>query len=250
MQAVILAGGIGKRLRPITEMVPKPLVQVGGRPILDYILDALPSAVREIILVVNYKEEMLRDYVGTSSRGRLVYYVKQSEPRGTGHAVFCAGKLVRERFLLLMGDDIYSPASLNTLTQRQAAVLAREVENPRPFGVLRLDSKGLVSEIVEKPAQPPSRLVSCGAFVLPAEVTKIRVPPSPRGEIEVTDMVNVLIARGLRLNPVKTDFWLPANTPDEVKRAEEAIWQLNPAPLAKNYVIFSKKLRNFKKRIT
>lgn len=223
MQCVILAGGLGKRLRPITETVPKPLVPVLGRPVVQYTLEHLPAAVDEIIFVIGYKGEMLKEAFGEEVLGRRVRYAVQEEPRGTGHAVQCAKDLVRGPFLLLMGDDVYGPEGLRRLTEYSSAALVRRVPDPERFGVFEVSEDRRILRVIEKPDVFVSDLVATGAYALPSAVLDVTVPLSPRGEIEVTDMVNVLITRGVVFRAVEADVWLPANTQGEVVAAEQEL---------------------------
>lgn len=223
MKAVILAGGIGKRLRPITEMVPKPLVPVLGRPVVEYTMENLPPEVTEIIFVIGYKGEMIREQYGNEAFGRAVSYVVQAEPLGTGHAVRCAAPSVHEPFLLLYGDDVYGPDGLRRLVHHKQALLARRVEHPERFGVLVLQEDGTVAQMVEKPKAFVSDLSWVGAALLQPEFLSIETPLSPRGEYEATDMVNVLIERGRKFLVELTDLWLPANTAEEVAEVERIL---------------------------
>jgi len=220
MKAVILAGGLGKRLRPITETVPKPLVPVLGKPVVEYTIGNLPDEVKEIIFVIGYKGEMIKQLYGEKAFGRKISYVVQEQQLGTGHAVKCAAHLVDTPFFLLYGDDIYGKEGLKKLVDRQWALLARRVEHPERFGVLKLNEDGTVSDMVEKPKEYISDLSWVGAAKLQPEFMKIETPLSARGEYEATDMVNVLIKQGKKFYPEITDLWLPANTLEEVAEAE------------------------------
>lgn len=223
MQAVILAGGVGKRLRPVTETVPKPLVPVLGRPVVEYTLERLPSEVTEVIFVIGYKGEMIKEAYGTHAFGRTLSYAVQEQPLGTGHAVKCAAPLLREKFLLLYGDDIYGAEGLRQLVQHDWALLSRRVEHPERFGVLQLRGDGVVDRMVEKPKEFVSDLAWVGAALLQPEFLSVETPLSARGEYEVTDMVNALIGRGVPFRTEQADAWLPVNTPDEVTAAEQAL---------------------------
>ena len=118
MQAVILAAGEGKRLRPFTDSMPKPMVNVQGRPILEYVISALPGNVKEIILVVGYKSDAIKKYFGDFFVDKRLSYVFQAEPKGTADAL-CAARnlLTSEYFILLNGDDLYHPEDHRRLTK-------------------------------------------------------------------------------------------------------------------------------------
>lgn len=219
MQAVILAAGLGKRLRPTTEEVPKPLVPVNGKPIVAYTLERLPEEIDEIIFVIGYKGEMLKAAYGDRYGARPVRYVEQGEPLGTGHAVKQARSVVREKFLLLYGDDVYGADGLKRLIRHDWALLARKVSHPERFGVVVLDGAGYVERMVEKPAEFVSDLSWVGACVVHPEILAMEMPLSPRGEYEFPDMVNALIARGVHFRTELADLWLPGNTHEEVRTA-------------------------------
>lgn len=220
MQAVILAGGLGKRLLPITEVVPKPLVPVGGKPVVQYTLERLPPEITEIIFVIGYKGEMLKAAFGEAIAGRPVRYVEQGEPLGTAHAVRQAAPFVRGKFLLLYGDDVYGADGLQRLVRHDWALLVQPVEHPERFGVVVLDAGGTVTKMVEKPKEFVSDLSWVGACVVHTEALLVAVPLSQRGEYEFTDVINALIQRGVRFRTERADLWLPGNTHEEVRAAE------------------------------
>lgn len=223
MQTVILAGGLGMRLRPMTEMVPKPLVPLLGKPVIEYTLEHLPPETTEIIFVVGYKGDMIRARYGDRAFGRAIAYANQEQPRGTGHAVKQARALVRGPFLLLYGDDVYGPAGLSKLKSHEWALLVRRVEHPEKFGVVVCDDEGNVTRMVEKPAEFVSYLTWVGAGVFQPAFLDVETPLSPRGEYEVTDMVNVLVGRGVRFATEHAELWLPGNTHEEVRVAEQEL---------------------------
>src|SRR3989344_1319341 len=126
-QAVILAAGEGKRLRPLTEHIPKPMIDVQGKPILYYVMSALPHDVDEIVLVIGYKGESIRNYFGKSFAGKRITYLSDVKPGGTGYALQEARPFVTsDYFLLLNGDDIYHPEDLKALSLKRPTVFVRE----------------------------------------------------------------------------------------------------------------------------
>lgn len=223
MKAVILAGGLGKRLRPITESVPKPLVPVLGRPVVEYTLANLPSEVTEVVFVIGYKGEMIREHFGTEAFGRNISYVTQDQQLGTGHAVRQARPIVDDKFLLLYGDDVYGAEGLKRLAQHDWGLLVRRVDHPEKFGVVVTDEHGCVTRLVEKPKEFVSDLTWVGAGVFQGDFLDIETPLSPRGEYEATDMFNVLIERGVKLQTEMSELWLPGNTHEEVRVAEQEL---------------------------
>jgi NDP-sugar pyrophosphorylase family protein len=158
MQAIILAAGKGTRLRPLTDNTPKPLVPVAGRPLLDHIVEALPSAVTELIIVTGYLEDQLRAHCGDEYFGRSVTYVHQAEQKGTGHALWLTRNFIKGRFLFMFADDIHGADDLVRLITYERAMLVLETDTPERFGVVTTHADGTMADLLEKPTRPPSNL--------------------------------------------------------------------------------------------
>ncbi len=222
MDAIILAAGKGTRLRPHTDAVPKPLLPVQGRPILDWIIGALPPVDR-LVVVVNYLAGQIEDYLEKQSRVRRWAVVRQSEPRGTGDALMaCRGKLQSDRVMVLNGDDLIGRADLARLADVSMGILVHPVREPQSFGIVFPNSDGTLARIVEKPsdATPPA-LANIGAYLFPSEVFDLTLPLSPRGEYEITDAVAQLAAK-YPFHVVEADFWLPIGTIEAWDAAQTA----------------------------
>lgn len=220
MDAVILAAGLGTRLRPHTLRTPKPLLPVQGRPILDWTLAALPPAIRRVVVVVNYLAEQIEDYLRQQTHFRDWQTVRQENPKGTGDAFRCCKAHLRsERCLVLNGDDLYGAADLRALTSFPAAILVQKVENPRLWGIALLKPDGTVERLVEKPDMDGPALGNLGGYVFPQEVLEMDLPLSPRGEYEITDYVT-LLAQRQPVIPVEAQFWLPIGSIEAWERAQ------------------------------
>jgi len=220
MDAVILAAGLGTRLRPHTLTTPKPLLPVRGRPILDWSLGALPPTVDRVVVVVNYLADQIEAYLRTQAHVRAWDVVKQEQPRGTGDALrSCRDHIRSETFLTLNGDDLYGAADLAALAARPAGVLVHPVDRPREFGIAFLKPDGALEKLVEKPDLDGRRLANTGAYVFPRSVFGIELKPSPRGEYEITDYVSEL-ARAGTVHVVEAAFWLPIGTVDVWQAAQ------------------------------
>ena len=148
MQAVILAAGKGKRLRPLTLRKPKPLLEVAGRPILEHLLDSLPDRIDEIIMVVGYLSDQIKDYFGPEYKGCKIRYAPQKKLLGTFDAL-CAAKryLKNHPFLCMVGDDFYDPGDLQKLTEHNPAMLVIEKEDPGRFNIC-IEKNGYLYDIV------------------------------------------------------------------------------------------------------
>src|SRR5262245_19070172 len=151
MDAIILAAGKGTRLRPHTNTVPKPLLPVQGRPILDWIIGALPPVDR-LVVVVNYLAEQVEDYLAKQPHVRNWAAVRQTEPRGTGDALMsCKGVVTSDRVMVLNGDDLIGRADLAKLATVPMGILTHPVSDPSSFGVVFPNPDGTLARIVEKP---------------------------------------------------------------------------------------------------
>ncbi len=221
MQCVILAAGKGTRLQPITDTIPKPLVPVCGKAILDYIVEALPTEIDELIIVVGYRGNQIKDHCGESFHGRKVQYVEQENyAGGTGDALLCAKDLITGKFLFMYADDIHGAAALERVVKEEHAMLGMVSDTPELFGVLIQNPDGTLKEILEKPVNPPSNLINIGGFV----IDKIMLDFVPNkaeheGEVYVTDM----LTKYAELHPVKIveqDYWLPIGYPEHIEMAE------------------------------
>jgi bifunctional UDP-N-acetylglucosamine pyrophosphorylase/glucosamine-1-phosphate N-acetyltransferase len=220
MDAVILAAGLGTRLRPYTEKTPKPLLLVRGRPILDWALGALPDTVERVIVVVNYLADQIEAYLRRQPHFRDWSTVRQEQPRGTGDALrSCRPHLRSERFLVVNGDDLYGAVDLAKLASCGAGVLVQAVDEPRRFGIAFLRPDGTLDRLVEKPDLDGRHLANTGAYLFPREVFDIELKLSARGEYEITDYVTVLAARR-PVQVVEAEYWLPMGTIEAWRAAE------------------------------
>ncbi|SEQ49075.1 bifunctional sugar-1-phosphate nucleotidylyltransferase/acetyltransferase [Natrinema salaciae] len=227
MKAVVLAAGQGTRMRPLSESVPKPMLPVADRPLAAHTVDAaIDAGADEIVIVIGYEGERVRDYFGTERRGTPVSYAVQEEQAGTADAVNAARDHLEGPFAVLNGDNLYDQAAIDRLFDACPAVCAIEVEEPSNYGVLSTDDSGdgHVTEIVEKPAEPPTNLANAGAYAFPAEAREwLEVPASERGEHEITDVVARVIDE-YEMTPVTLDRWLDVGRPWELLEANE--WKL------------------------
>jgi bifunctional UDP-N-acetylglucosamine pyrophosphorylase/glucosamine-1-phosphate N-acetyltransferase len=220
MDAVIMAAGLGTRLRPHTETTPKPLLPVKGRPILDWALGALPQQVDRVLVVVNYLGEQIESYLGTQKHVRRWDVVRQDLPRGTGDAVrSCREQIRSDSFLVLNGDDLYGAADLAELASCPAGLLAQPVDTPEQFGIAFLKPDRSLEKLVEKPKIPGPQLANAGAYVFPRSVFDLELTLSPRGEYEITEYVSKLALRQ-KFHVVRARFWLPIGTVEVWKAAQ------------------------------
>ncbi|MBY0525296.1 MAG: nucleotidyltransferase family protein [Gemmataceae bacterium] len=220
MDAIILAAGLGTRLRPHTLTTPKPLLPIRGRPILDWTLGALPVAVDRVLVVIHYLPEQVQEYMGKQRHFSEWQTVFQEHPRGTGDAVrACRSRIRSEQCLVLNGDDLFGAADLARLAACPAGFLAHPVDEPRRFGIAFLKPDGTLDRLVEKPDLDGRQLANTGAYVFPRAIFERELTLSPRGEYEITEYVSMLAAQQ-PVHVVEAKFWLPIGTETAWKDAE------------------------------
>ena len=216
MQAVILAAGRGTRLAPVTDAMPKAMVDINGTPLVGRILDALPSAVREILLVVGYRREQITAYVGTSWRGIPVTTIDQPSLDGTGAALYLARERLADRFLVVNGDDIYGRDDLERLTTHDLAILVAKTSG-RPPATATLNEDGTLRAIEPTPAKSEA-LQICGAYQLDQRffgVPLVDVAVRDHREYSLPHTLAALAAR----YSVAVEYatrWIPVGTPEEL----------------------------------
>jgi len=205
MQAVILAAGEGKRVRPLTRSRPKVMIPVANRPIIEYVIEALEkNGIREIIVVAGYRKEQVIRYL--NQLDIPIEVVVQQKQLGTANALKCAESHITGDFLLLPGDNYIDAHSIGRIKDQKNALLVKEHPSPSNFGVVLLKD-GYVTQIIEKPEHSPSFMVSTGIFSLTKDFFScIR-------ENDVTDAITVMVNSGKRLKAVVADDWHDAIYP-------------------------------------
>jgi NDP-sugar pyrophosphorylase family protein len=193
MNAVILAAGEGKRMRPLTDDCPKPLLRVGGQTLLDHIFDALPSEVDEAVIVTRYLGGMIKAYCGTNFYGRRITYAEGSD-RGTAYSFLAAKPLVEsERFLFLYGDEFPAREDIAACLSHEYSVLCWGVDDPREHGLAKLRPDGTIAGIREKPSASTGHLIADGVMVLSKKIFDYEPEPDPKGEYFFTSMVDQFV---------------------------------------------------------
>ncbi len=229
MQCVILAAGKGTRLLPLTETIPKPLVSIAGKPLLDHIIDALPSAVDELIIVTGYLEDKIKAYYGKEYLGRKVTYVHQEEQKGTAPALWLCKDLLKGRFLFMFADDIHGANDIARASSFSRALLTMPTKYPERFGIVVRHPDGTLAEFVEKPVHPPSNLASTGMMVLDTHIFEFETTKETNGEYYLTDVI-AEYAKEYPIAVVEESLWIPIGYPEDITRAEKILAAL-PKPI-------------------
>ena len=240
VDGVLLCAGVGQRLRPLTDTLPKALVPVAGRPLLEHHLEAWRSAgIRRVILVVGYRAEQVRQYVRERGGfGLEVEYATQTDLRGTGLALLAAENSLRASSVLVGYCDVFFGRSPSVwtrlLTSPRAKIVGASVPDASRYGRLITDGEPPGARLVaihEKDGIPSAGLVNAGAYLLPRRVVDLlqSVPPSPRGEIELTDAVTAYVAEGGTVEVVPVTEWVDVGTPSHLALADRMARSLDPA---------------------
>lgn len=226
MKAIILAAGEGARMRPLTNDLPKPLVRLCEKPLLEHIVSRLPPEVNELILVVGYLGDQIIRHCGEKFFGRDVRYVKQENPRGTFHALKLCEPFVEkgEQFFVLYADDIHGEEGIKDCLKYKHALLVSEVDNPGRFGVVRAGKDNKVLEIVEKPENPFSNLVSTGVIFTDTSIFDYDIKMK-NGEFYLSEAISEM-AKDKDVYAVKSSLWLPIGYPKDLKKAEAKFFPL------------------------
>ena len=203
MKGLILAGGSGRRLRPITHKTAKQLVPIANKPILHYVIEDLVGVgITDLGIVVGDTAKEIEKSVGNGSQWNAdITYIHQEEPLGLAHAVLISEPFLgQEKFIMYLGDNMFED-SLHAVVEdfekssTNARLLLAKVDNPQAFGVAEVDEQGAIKGLVEKPENPKSDLALVGVYLFDSTIHRAvkAIEPSDRGELEITDAIQWII---------------------------------------------------------
>lgn len=219
MQVVILAAGKGKRMGRLTQHAPKPMLKIKGRPILEYKIRALPKKIKEIVFIVGYYGEEIMNHFGREFDGRKITYVFQSVLNGTGGALYAARSVLQDKFLVMMGDDLYHKKDIAAIIKNNLAILAKEVEDPSKFGVIKMDKRGHLTDIIEKPKNSRENLAASGTYMLNKNFFDYDLVSIGKGEFGLPQTIASMKDK-YKIKIQKASFWHPINSESDLIEAE------------------------------
>jgi len=234
MKGIILHGGHGTRLRPLTHTGPKQLLPIANKPMSEYCLNAIRDCgISEIAIIIGgIGSNKVIEYYGDGSKFNVkITYIKQESPQGIAHAInLCREFIGDDKFLVFLGDNIIQK-SVNNIAKKfevsdsDALILLCEVENPERFGIA--DVKGnKILKIMEKPKNPPTNFAVTGIYFLTPKIFDIfsRLKPSWRNELEITDALQILLEEKNKIDfEMITDYWKDTGTPEDIIHANSVI---------------------------
>ena len=225
MHAVILAAGMGVRMRPLTLTRPKVMLPLAGKPLMEYAITSLvKNGIKDVLIVVSYREEEIKQYFRDGSNyGIHINYVHQDKPLGSAQAIGLVAPYVKDEFMIVYGDLLVSPNAVKSVIKayvhdKTTTISVISVPNPEHYGVVKLDGAHVV-DVVEKPSQgnAPSNLANAGLYVFKKEIFSAieKTKLSERGEFEITDSLRILLRNGHQVSHVKLDpdSWMHIGLP-------------------------------------
>lgn len=216
-----MAAGLGTRMGELTKDTPKALLKVRDRSILEETLASLPDEIDEVVIVVGYLGDRIREALGPVFLERKITYVEQNELKGTGHALMQAKDVLRGRFLVLMGDDLYAKKDLEEMLKHPLSILVREMDYDDPAdssGLVSADSSGNLADIRERVPKKRGDLVNCAAYVLDERyfALPLKLAGDRSKEYGLPQTMIQLIDSGARFQAVKARFWRKITSPEDL----------------------------------
>jgi len=234
MKGIILHGGHGTRLRPLTHTGPKQLLPIANKPMSQYCIESIKEAgITDIVIIIGgLGANKVRDYYGNGENfGVNITYIEQDEPKGIAHAIrLCKEFINNEKFLVFLGDNIIQKSITDFVenfnkSDYDATVLLCEVDNPSRFGIADVKNEKIV-KITEKPKKPTSNLAVTGIYLLTPLIFEVidNLKPSWRNELEITDALDNLLKQNDNISyETITDYWKDTGTPEDILNANRQV---------------------------
>ncbi|MEP6988398.1 MAG: glucose-1-phosphate thymidylyltransferase, partial [Chloroflexota bacterium] len=234
MKGLILSGGKGTRLYPLTYTNAKQLIPVANKPVLVRVIESIRDAgVDEIGIVIGQTGPQIQEVIGDGRKHRVkITYIPQESPDGLAHAVKISRDFLGDdRFVMFLGDNVIQGGIGQLISDFaksdwNSQIVLKEVENASAYGVAKLRSDGSIEQLIEKPKNPPSNLALVGIYMFDPHIWEAvnSIKPSPRGELEITDAIQWLVDAGHRVFPhVHKGWWIDTGKPTDMLEANSLV---------------------------
>lgn len=226
MQAVILAAGRGKRMKNLTDEIPKPMLKLKGKPILEHKINMLPKEITEIVFIIGYAGDYIIRHFKRYFAGRRIIYVYQDKMNGTGGALHLARSILKDKFLVIMGDDLYHKKDLKKMLKHDLAILGHEVKDVSLFGIIKTNKKGHMVDVIENPMRSKDKLANAGAYVLNKKFFDYELVSKKAGDFEFgLPQTLAKMARDYDIKVEKATAWHAIGRPEDLKAAEKVLYK-------------------------
>ena len=233
MIGLIPAAGAGTRLQPWTKAIPKEMLQIGEKPIIEHVLDQFKEAgVEQVFVIVGYRKEAIMNYIGNGSEfGFKSAYLFQEKKEGLGRAIYEAKNFINEPFAVILGDALLDPKDILKKTldfhnekQADVTLLLHEVKDPARFGVVEIDPDGKVIGMEEKPENPKTNLAIVGVYIFTPEIFDFieKTKPGRNDEYQITDSIKLMVDAGKKVYGIKNEgTWYDIGTKEAYMKANK-----------------------------
>ncbi len=224
MKVIILAAGKGERMKTLTANTPKPLLKVNNKPVIEYVIDALPLEVDEVIVVVKYLGDQIRQFLGSEFNGKKIIFAEGSD-QGNAYSFLAAKPFIKagERFLFVYGDELPKKEDFKNCLKEELSVATFESHNPRAHGMVTLRLDGTIEEVIEKPETPKSNIAVDGIMVLNSDIFNYSPLSNQKGEYYFTSLLHQFV-KDHKVYPVKIQNFIGDITnPSDLERVEKLI---------------------------
>lgn len=208
----------------LTKETPKPMLKINNKPILEYKLNALPEEITEVIFVIGYLGDAIKNHFGDFYGGRKFHYIEQKNLDGSGAAVHLAKDILKDKFLVMMGDDLYHKDDLKNIIKHDLAVLAREVEDPTHFGIIETNENGNLINIIEKPKESENKLANIGVYMLNDKFFDYDFGYTASGETNLPLTIAKMSDNHI-IKIEKASHWFAIGYPEDLKKAKDVIYK-------------------------
>ena len=233
MKGLILSGGFGTRLRPLTYSQQKQLIPVANKPILFYgIEDLIEAGVHDIGIIVGPNKDQVKETVGKARWDATITFIEQDQPRGIAHTIKVAREFIGDNpFIMYLGDNILKEGVVEHVndflrSDYEASILLNRVPNPEEFGIARLDKQHNIVEIIEKPKHPPTDYAVIGVYLFRQKIFEAvdQIKYSQRNQLEITDAIQWLIDHGCKVKSAFVrDWWKDTGKPEDILHANRLV---------------------------